>query len=378
MKLSVSTTALAAAATTAAKALTARPAIPVLAALKLAATGSRLTIAGFDYETSTTQEIGATVHTGGEALVPGRLLADIARLLPGHEAAIELNGPMVEITSDTASYTVHTLPLDEYPSLPDLPAASGRVDAALLRAAIGQVAPAADTNGQIPMLTGVLVQADATHLTLVATDRYRMPVRRIPWQTEMTEPASAMVYATTLQDLAAALPEDEDGTVDLALPSGKSGLFGVQFGSSRITTRVLDAEMTHWQRIMAAVAALPITLRVQTAALAAAVKRVAVVAERAQPIRLDMTAGRVELVAGTKDEARARDRIDGDLTGTNDALSMCFNPAFLASALAAVDTDEVEIGISAPAKPALLTPATGGEPADSPLRYLLMPIRPTS
>ncbi|MFB7764239.1 DNA polymerase III subunit beta [Streptomyces xiamenensis] len=377
MKLTVSKGALSEAAATAVKSLVARPAVPVLAALKLTATGSRLAIAGFDYETSTAQEMPATVHTGGQVLVPGRLLADIARLLPGTDAVIEVEGPMVEISSGTTTYTLHTLPIEEYPTLPEPPASSGRVDAALLRAAIGQVCPAADAKGEIPMLTGVLIQADATHLTLVATDRYRMPVRRIPWHTEMTDTAGAMVYATTLADIAAALPE-EDGTVDLALPDGKSGLFGVQYGATRITTRVLDAEMTHWTRIMAAVKQLPITLRVETAALAAAVKRVAVVAERGEYVRLDVSGGQVVLSAGTKDEARAKDLVDGELTGTNDPLSVCFNPDFLGSALAAVDSDEVEIGISNPTKPALLTPATGGEPADSPLRYLLMPVRPAS
>src|ERR1700743_1807401 len=127
----------------AARALPTRPVIPVLAGLLLRASGDRLTLACFDYEVSARVAIPAEVTEPGTALVPGRLLLEITRSLPGQPVRIGDDPDGVVMTCGEASFTLVTLPSDDYPELPDLPQPAGTVEAEDFAVAIGQVTPAA-------------------------------------------------------------------------------------------------------------------------------------------------------------------------------------------------------------------------------------------
>ena len=66
----------------AARSLPVRPSVPILAGLLVKADSEGVTFSSFDYETSARIQVAAEVTEDGEALVSGRLLADISRSLP--------------------------------------------------------------------------------------------------------------------------------------------------------------------------------------------------------------------------------------------------------------------------------------------------------
>ena len=184
MKFRVERDALAEAVTWAARSLSARPTIPVLAGLLLTVDDARLSISGFDLEASTQVDLDVAAGSPGSALVSGRLLADITRALPPHPVDVAVDGARLSISCGSARFTLPTMPVEDYPTLPSMPTTAGTVDSEAFAVAVAQVAVAAGRDDTLPMLTGVRLEIDGDRLTLAATDRYRLAVRELGWQPE--------------------------------------------------------------------------------------------------------------------------------------------------------------------------------------------------
>src|SRR5207237_6247784 len=162
-------------------------------------------VSGFDYEVSSQVTVEVRGDDGA-ALVSGRLLAEITKALPGKPVDVAAVGSHVEITCGSARFTLPTMPVEDYPTLPDMPASAGTVDAAAFAAAVSQVAIAAGRDDTLPVLTGVRVELEGNRLALLATDRYRLAVRELAWQPDDPEVnAAALVPARTIADTAKTL-----------------------------------------------------------------------------------------------------------------------------------------------------------------------------
>ena len=164
-----------------ARALPSRPVVPVLSGLRLEARDDQLTLSCFDYELSATVRVEADIAKPGTALVPGRLLAEITRSLPGQPAEFAADGDVVSLTCGSAEFTLVSLPLADYPELPPTPPLAGTIDGGELAAATAQVLPAASRDDTLPMLTAVCLDMRGDIMTLAATDRYRLAVRQVRW-----------------------------------------------------------------------------------------------------------------------------------------------------------------------------------------------------
>ena len=185
-----------------ARSLPSRPVLPVLSGLLLQAAPGGLTLSCFDYEVSARVSIDAEVAEPGTALVPGRLLAEITRSLPGHPVEVD-DADDVTLTCGPASFSLVTLPIADYPRLPELPRLAGTVDGGVFATAIGQVTPAASRDDTLPVITGVNLEIEGDTITLVATDRYRLAIRELGWHPAHAPGRSTLlVPAKTLADAA--------------------------------------------------------------------------------------------------------------------------------------------------------------------------------
>src|SRR4051812_6834569 len=223
MKFRVERDALADAVAWTAKSLPSRPSVPVLAGVMLRVADGLLQVSGFDYEVSSQVTVEVQADADGAALVSGRLLAEITKAFPAKPVDVASVGTHVEITCGSARFTLPTMPVEDYPTLPDMPAMAGTVDAATFAAAVSQVAIAAGRDDTLPMLTGVRVELEGSRLTLLATDRYRLAVRELDWQPDAPDISmAALVPARTLNDTAKTLGP-LGGSVTVALSRGGAG-----------------------------------------------------------------------------------------------------------------------------------------------------------
>jgi len=424
MRIIVERDALAEAVAWVARSLPSRPVLPILSGLLLEASTGRLTLSCFDYEVSARIQIDAEVTEPGTALVPGRLLAEITRSLPSYPVEVDHEKDDVTVTCGPASFTLVTLPVKEYPRLPELPLLAGTVDGGVLATAIGQVAPAASRDDTLPVITGVNLEIYDDTLRLVATDRYRLAIRELGWNpAHQGSAATLLVPAKTLADAARMM---QPGTPVRVMMRGEPGraadagqgdslraadaMIGFESGGRRLTTRLIAGEyikyMSRFPEEFGSRGDMPAIPLVE------AVKRVALVAERGSSVRLSFGHGQVTIEAGTEGQARARETVKADFVGEETAIA--FSPHYLmdglgAALIAAVDApdkaqgsgksdpagpgeqtskgqnaengpvrDEARIRLqfTSPTKPALITGSAGNgdEPAPD-YRYLVVPLR---
>ncbi len=375
MKLRVERDVLAESVAWAARTLPSRPSLPVLAGLVLTASETGLTLSSFDYEVSGRVEIAADVSREGTTLVSGRLLADIARSLPPQPVQIESEGTRIAITCGRSSFTLPTLPVEDYPQLPVMPTASGTIPGQLFAAAVAQVAIAAGRDDTLPTLTGIRMEIEGSSIVLAATDRYRLAVREFAWSPQSPALSThALVPARTLADTAKSLADVADVVIALSSGGAGEGLIGFEGRGRRTTTRLLDGEFPKYRSLLPTEAASVAT--VETAMLIEAVKRVALVAERNTPVKLAFEGSELTLRAGAGDDAQAVEVLECAITG--DDISIAFNPTYLHDGLVAIGSSFTRFSFTQPTKPAVLT-ALDQETQQSvdDYKYLLMPVRLT-
>ena len=377
MKFRVERDVLADAVAWAARSLPVRPSVPVLAGLLIETTQDGLELSTFDYETSARATIPADVSDEGRALVSGRLLSDICRSLPNKPVEMTIDGAKVSLTCGSARFSLQTMPVDEYPTLPDMPQATGTVRSDVFAAAVAQAVTAAGRDDMLPVLTGVRIEIEGSTISLLATDRFRLSQRELEWQPESTDAsAAALVPAKVLADTARSLTAGAEVTLALASSGAGEGIIGFEGsaggGVRRTTTRLLDGE---FPKVRTLFPSEHLTLaRVDKAALVESVKRVSLVAERNTAVQLAFSDGVLTLDAGSGDEAQASESIEATVKG--DDITTGFNPQFLLDGLTAIEAPVVEMAFTQASKPVVMA-GTGGleDEVDTEFRYLLMPRR---
>ena len=356
MKFRVDRDVLADAVAWAARSLPVRPSAPVLAGLLIEAGDDGLVLSTFDYETSARATLTAEVSDEGTALVSGRLLADICRSLPDKPVEMMLDGARVSLTCGSARFSLQTMPVEDYPKIPELPAATGTVQSDVFAHAVAQAVTAAGRDDMLPVLTGVRIEIDGSTITLLATDRFRLSQRELRWQPRSTdESVAALVPARVLGDTAKSLTAGSEVTIALSASGSGEGLIGFEGtgpgGVRRTTTRLLDGE---FPKVRSLFPSERLTIaKVDKAALIESVKRVALVAERNAAVQLAFSDGVLTLDAGSGDEAQASESIEANIEGED--LTTGFNPQFLLDGLTAIDESVVELAFTQASKPVVLT-----------------------
>jgi DNA polymerase III subunit beta len=365
----------------AARSLPVRPSAPVLAGLLIETRsgddGDGLVLSTFDYETSARATLPAAVVEEGRALVSGRLLADICRSLPNKPVEMAIEGAKVSLTCGSARFSLQTMPVEEYPTLPEMPQASGTVRSDLFAAAVLQAVTAAGRDDMLPVLTGVRLEIEGSDIALLATDRFRLSLRELGWDPATSDvSAAALVPAKVLADTAKSLTAGTEVTIALAGSGAGEGIIGFEGSSGggfrRTTTRLLDGEFPKVRTLFPSEQGT--VARVDRATLVEAVKRVSLVAERNTAVQLAFSEGALTLDAGSGDEALATEQIDAVVKGED--ITTGFNPQFLLDGLTAIEAPVVELAFTQASKPAVMAgvDSLDGE-VDLSFRYLLMPRR---
>ncbi|MET0975758.1 MAG: DNA polymerase III subunit beta [Leifsonia sp.] len=359
------------------KLLPQRTTLPILSGVLIEATETGLILSSFDYEVSAQTSISADVEETGTILVSGRLLAEIASRLPNAPVRFSTDESRILVSCGSASFTLLSMPVEEYPSIPQISSETGVVPAEEFAAAVAQVAVAASRDDVTPVITGVQLEVSENSLGLVATDRYRVAVREIDWDggsAGSTETINALVPARTLQEVGKTF--GHSGTISVSITSkDERELIAFTADKKTVTSLLIKGNFPPVRRLF------PETVEnyavMNTADLIEATRRVSLVLEREAALRYSFTADGVTLEAIGSEQAQASETIDVVLTGGDTVVSL--KPQFLLDGLGAVHSEFVRISFTKtenPNKPGpvLITSQTSREQAgaDS-YRYLLQP-----
>jgi DNA polymerase III subunit beta len=344
------------------RAASTRTTVQVLAGILVRAETGSLQLSATDMEISLRTSLEAEVETDGAIVVPGRLLVDIARSLPGEEVVIEHRSGegVVEILSGSAVYRVHTYNAEDFPRLPD-PAGTEMVaiDADALLETSAKVSRAASRDESRPVLTGILARFEGDNLVMAATDSYRLAVK----ETSLSVPGPALdaiVPARALAELGRIAP----GASELELGVQENQ---VLFASDGIllTTRRIEGQFPNYRQLLPESFEHEVVMPREE--LLDVVRRVSVMAQRNSPLRLRFAEGELTVSAQTQDIGEARESLPAAFSG--DPLEIGFNPEFLRDGVESADGDELRMKLISPLRPAVL------QGAGEDFSYLIMPIR---
>jgi DNA polymerase-3 subunit beta len=338
-----------------------RTTVQILAGILLEATEGKLRLAATDMELSLRSSLEARIDTEGSVVVPGRLLLDIARLLPEAEVSLEhrLEEAVVEVRCGSASYRLHTYNAEDFPRLPDTQVERHEVDRQMLLETVARVSRSASRDESRPVLTGVLVHFEPGKLVMAATDSYRLSVKETALEGTIPE-LEAIVPARALGELARIAGDGEKLTLGV---HENQVVFGS--GDAWLTTRRIDGQFPNYKQLVPEAFEHEVTLPRDE--LIDVVRRVSVMAQRNSPLRLRFAEGELTISAQTQDVGEARESLPVSFGG--EALEIGFNAEFLRDGVESVTGEHVRMKLISPLRPAVLQ----GESDD--FLYLIMPIR---
>ena len=343
------------------RAVSTRGTVQVLSGILFQAQGDSLSLAATDMELSLRATLSAKVEGDGAVVVPGKLLVDLARLLPESEVTIEYRPEegVVQITCGSASYRLNTYSAEDFPRLPDVDAQLHKIDRVALLETVDRVARSASRDESRPVLTGILVRFEAGKLVMAATDSYRLSVKQTVLEQAAPE-LEAIIPARALQELGR-LAGTAD-TIELGVHENHV-VFGTE--DAWLTTRRIDGQFPNVRQLVPETFDVEVTM--PRAELLDVVRRVSVLAQRNSPLRMRFAEGELTISAQTQDVGEAKESLPVPYSGEEFIIG--FNADFLRDGVESIPSDEVRLRLISPLRPAVMQDDEAG------FTYLIMPIR---
>ena len=347
------------------RAVSPRTSVQILTGILLRAEGGMLTLAATDMEISLRVSLAAEVGAEGAVAVPGRLLVDIVRLLPGGDVTIEHrpDDGMVHVTSGSASYGLHTFSADDFPRLPDADAArSFALERRAFLETVSKVSRSASRDESRPVLTGILVRFEASRLVMAATDSYRLSVKETSLADTPPQEIEAIVPARALGELVRIAQATNAETLTIGVQDNQVVF---EADGANLTARRIDGQFPNYKQLVPEHFEAEVELPRDE--FLDVVRRTSLMAQRKSPLRLRFEEGELTVSAQTQDVGEARESLPVRYAG--DVLEIGFNADFLRDGLESVTDDQVRMKLISPLRPGLIQ----GEADD--FLYLIMPIR---
>jgi len=346
------------------RAVSARAALQALSGILLTVDGAAR-LRATDMELGLEDGLEGDIDGAGTVVLPGRLLVEVARSLPEGSVTLAVREAErdVEIAAGSSRFHLRTLSADDFPRFPEPEGDPVELPAQPLRDTINRVARAASRDEARPVLTGVLVTAEGSELTMVATDSYRLAVKRTELEASVPEKLEANVPARALRELARLIEASGDDTLRVWLTRNQA-LF--QTGQVSLSSRLIDGQFPNHSQLLPE--SYDHEVKLPRVELLEVVRRVSQLAQRNAALRLSFAEGELVVSAETPDLGDAREALPAPYSG--ELLEIGFNPEFVRDGLESIDSDEVTLKLISPLRPGLLEPVGADD-----FSYLVMPIR---
>ena len=347
------------------RAVSTRAATQSLSGILLSAGEDGISLCATDLEMGLKTGLAADSDGAGAVLLPGRLFAELSRSLGEATVEIELREAErdVEIRSGGSSFHLRVLPSEDFPAFPEDEGEPLTIPAPALASTVELVARAASRDDMRPVLTGVLVSASGSEMTMVATDSYRLAVKRTELDAQIGGELEANIPAKALRELGRIVAVDGVEQVSVSLLRNQA-IF--KAGEIVLNTRLIEGQFPNFRQLLPE--SYEHDVRMPRPELLDVVRRVSQLAQRNAPLRLSFAPGELTIAASTPDVGDAEETMPAAFEG--EPLEIGFNPEFLREGIESVEGDEVVLRLISPLRPGLLQPVDNED-----FRYLVMPIR---
>jgi DNA polymerase-3 subunit beta len=342
-----------------------RQTMPILANVLLAAKGGRLSVTATDLEVELVATSEVDVQRNGEVTVPGRKLLDICRALPeGAEITLTLEGERMTLRSRKSRFALSTLPAAEFPTVEEINAQQTlTLPQKDFKRLLDKTSFSMAQQDVRYYLNGMLLETSAKLLRSVATDGHRLALCEVDLPEGGKAGQQVIVPRKGVLELLRILGH-EDQTLEVGIGSNH---VRVQIGDIRFTSKLIDGRFPEYGRVIPnnpprAVTAVRDDLR-------HALQRAAILSnEKYRGIRFAVKPGVLTIQSHNPEQEEAEEEVEVGYEG--EELEIGFNVNYLMDALAAIDSTEVEIGLTDGNSSCLIRAAQ-----DAGSRYVVMPMR---
>ncbi len=367
MKLSLSAAELLNELQTVTRVASARSAVQALSGVMISAPADSPTeLLATDMEIGLRVPLAAEVAQPGAAVLPARLLLDVARSLPAEQLTMELRSSEqdVELICGPATFHLRTLRTEDFPTLPS-PTEETRITlpAEAFVQTVTRVARSASRDETRPVLTGILMSASGQELRMVATDSYRLSVKETSLENALQGSLEANVPARALAELVRIAQSAQSDS--LAVSVGQSQVV-FELGDIVLSSRLIDGQFPNYRQLLPE--SVDHELRLSTGELTDVVRRISLLAQKNAPLRLSFSEGTLTVSAQTPDVGGASEAIPVPFNG--EPFDIGFNPEFLRDGLESIESEELVLKLISPLRPGLIESPDSGD-----FVYLIMPIR---
>ncbi|MCP4000819.1 MAG: DNA polymerase III subunit beta [Gammaproteobacteria bacterium] len=342
-----------------------RQTMPVLANVLLQAKENSLAVTATDLEVELVAKSEVdTIDVPGDITVPGRKLLDICRALPeGSVVKMNLKGDRLTVQSGRSKFVLSTLPATEFPVVEDISAdRSLMINQGELCQLLDKTHFAMAQQDVRYYLNGLLLETGEGKLRAVATDGHRLALCDIALTEADGELNQVIVPRKGVLELQRLLEGDEH--VQIAFGSNH---IRVDVGNIRFTSKLIDGRFPDYGRVIPATKSNVVKASRDT--LRQGLQRAAILSnEKYRGVRLEFNKGSIRILANNPDQEEAEDEVEVDYSG--EQMEIGFNVNYLLDALAAVNDENVEVGLVDPSSSCVVR-----APSDKASLYVVMPMR---
>jgi DNA polymerase-3 subunit beta len=341
-----------------------RQTMPILSNVLLSVQGTKLSITATDLEVEMVAEAEIKADGNGEITVPGRKLHDIFRALP--EAAsveLSLSGERLTVKAGRSRFTLSTLRAADFPTVEEIGAKQTlRINRADLRRLVDKTHFSMAQQDVRYYLNGLLLETEKKRLRAVATDGHRLALSEVDLASPASRDEQLIVPRKGVLELTRLL--DGDGEVQLALGANH---VRVQLEGVRLTSKLIDGRFPDYSRVVPTQP--KNVIKADRSLFRQALQRTAILSnEKYRGVRLELGPNSVVLQANNPEQEEAVETLEVEYAG--EAMEIGFNVNYLLDALAAVDSEQVEFGVTDANSSCLIR-----EPGSDRTKFVVMPMR---
>jgi DNA polymerase-3 subunit beta len=352
--------------------------MPILNGILIEADANALRLSVFDYEVSAQVEIVAKVDAPGRVLVSGRLLSEITSKLPNAPIEVSLEGNKVQVTCGASKFSLLTMPVEEYPNLPEIPESSITVSGEEFSKAIQQLTPAVAKNDHVMTLNGILFEVEEKTISMLGTDRNRMAVKEVPWSGKSGLVGYiSVVPLRTLSEVAKTFGHQGELTLSINNDEAR-GLIAFKANNRTITSLLIKGRYPDIKEHLPKTD-IPDFAIVNTQDLIDSTRRVGLVLENDVPMKCEFLSGKLVLEASENEVAQASEAVPIEMTGDDKVIKL--RPRYVIDGLTGVTTEFTKISFMNNGNPNKPSPVliSSHNPKDEKetdnFRYVLQPHR---
>jgi DNA polymerase-3 subunit beta len=355
------------------RAVSPRSTLPVLGNVLLAVDNGRLKLSATNLEVVITCWIGATVAEPGNTTVPARTFSELVNTFPQDRVDLSLNKTTetLHVSCGRIQANIKGINADDFPVIPEPDQENRlRLEPAVLKRIISQVAFAAAADDSRPMLTGVQTNFDGNRVTMAATDGFRLSVRSAHIAGYVEKPFQVIIPARALNEVARILSDDMEA-VYVSMPSGRNQII-FDMDNVMLVSQLIDGKFPDYAPIIPKRHTTRTVM--ETAAFSKACRTADIFArESSNTARVSvdpgdgLSPGFATIAATSKETGDNVAQVDATVEGM--PIEIAFNVKFMADALGVIDTPQVALETTNAAEPGVLRPI-----GDNDFVHIIMPM----